>query len=231
MIEVRNLFKRYGRHYALRNVSFTLERGKVLGLIGPNGSGKTTLLKILIGITKPTRGYVRINGFEPGPYSRRFIAYVPEVDHLYSWMRVRETFKFYSSFYDDYDEEKARKALELLKLDENWKIQHMSRGQRVRLRIALALSRNAPVLILDEPLSGIDPLSRELILDALIESYDYANQAVIFSTHLVREAERIFDSIVFLHNGEVIYCGDAEELRRKEGMSVEEFFKKMEAEL
>jgi ABC-2 type transport system ATP-binding protein len=226
-IEVYNLTKKFPGVVALQSVTFKVPKGIVLALLGPNGSGKSTLLKILAGLQYPTGGYVKIFGSSPSPSIRKRIAYVPEVESLYRWMKVGEILKFASQFYEDWDQSVLSELLDFLELNPNQKIGTLSRGMKVRLKIALALSRKADLLLLDEPLSGIDPVSREKIIDALVKTYRFGEQTIVFSTHIVKEAEPFFDRVVFLDRGKIRLEEDAERLREREGMSIEQFFKKI----
>lgn len=225
VVEVHDLSKRFPGSLALRGVSFSLEKGLVLGLIGPNGSGKSTLLKILAGIMRPSHGRVRIFG-EAGLVERKSrIAYVAEVDTLYRWMTVRRFLDFCGNLFPDWNYEREPELLDFLQLEPTKKISSLSRGMRVRLKMLQALARDCELLLLDEPLSGIDLISREKIIDVLIETFRMGEQTIIFSTHIVSEAERLFDKVILLSEGEIILEGDAEDLRQKHGKSIQDIFK------
>lgn len=226
-IEVSNLTKKFPGVVALDSVSFSVPKGIVLGVLGPNGSGKSTLLKILAGLQKPTRGTVNVFGKPPSISLKKRMAFVPEVESLYRWMKVREILSFASGFYDDWDDAVLHELLDFLGLNPEQKIGTLSKGMKVRLKIILALARKAELLLLDEPLSGIDPVSREKIINALLKTYRFGEETIVFSTHIVKEAEPFFDRVIFLDRGKVVLEEEAERLREKEGMSIEEFFKKI----
>ncbi len=227
MIEVKNLVKNYGATRALDGVSFRLETGRILGLVGPNGSGKSTLLKIIAGISSYRDGVVRVMGEKPGKSTRYFTSYIPEIDALYRDMTIGDHVNFVKGFVSDWDSSREKELYELLELHPDQKIKSLSKGFRKRVQILLGLSRKAKVFLLDEPLSGIDPLSRSLILDALLKIFSSYESTVIFSTHIVKEAENMFDEVIFLKKGIVILEGSADELRKKFGKSIEDIFREV----
>ncbi|HDM90782.1 MAG TPA: ABC transporter ATP-binding protein [candidate division WOR-3 bacterium] len=226
-LEIKGLHKRFPGVWALRGIDITLDAGRVMGLVGPNGSGKTTLLSILMGHKKPTKGEVRIFGMKPGKRVREITSYVPEIDHLYGWMTVKEMADFTAGFYRSWNPSKFRELLEFMDLNPSFKIGNLSRGMRARLKLSLALAADPKLLLLDEPLSGIDPLSRDKILEAFIKWFQFGEQTVIFSTHIVREAEKLFDYVVFLGDGEIILQGEPDELRNRYGRSIEDIMKEV----
>lgn len=226
-LEIKGLHKRFPGVWALRGIDITLDAGRVMGLVGPNGSGKTTLLSILMGHKKPTKGEVRIFGMKPGKRVREITSYVPEIDHLYGWMTVKEMADFTAGFYRRWNPSKFRELLEFMDLNPSFKIGNLSRGMRARLKLSLALAADPKLLLLDEPLSGIDPLSRDKILEAFIKWFQFGEQTVIFSTHIVREAEKLFDYVVFLGDGEIILQGEPDELRNRYGRSIEDIMKEV----
>ncbi len=227
MIEVRNLTKNYGKNRALDGVSFSLQAGKILGLVGPNGSGKSTLLKSLAGITSYNSGVVEVNGERPGKHVRTFTSYIPEIDALYKDMTIGDHVELVKKFVEDWDTGREKELYQLLELHPEQKIKSLSKGYRKRVQILLGLSRRAKVFLLDEPLSGIDPLSRSLILDALLKIFTSYESTVIFSTHIVREAENMFDEVLFLKKGVTILYGPADKLREEYGKSIEDIFKEV----
>jgi len=204
-IEIKNLSKRFGRLWAIRNLSFYVDEGKILGICGPNGSGKSTLLRIIAGLLKPTRGTVQVYGENPGKHTKSIVSYMSEIDYLYPWMKAGEILDFASFFYKDWDDHRRKDLVDFLKIEENKKIKELSKG-------------------MDEPLSGIDPSSRAKILDALVREYRGEGETMIISTHLVREAEPLFEEVVFLREGEIILKGEADELRKSYSKSITEIF-------
>lgn len=229
VIEVQNVWKKYPHTWALRDVSFSAPEGKVVGILGENGSGKSTLFRILMGLARPTRGEVRVFGEPPSWRTRARIAYLPEVDTFYRWMRIPELFRFVGAFYEGWDMDKAMELLSRVRLNPNVRIGELSKGQRARLKLVLAFAWPADLLLLDEPLSGIDPASRLDILDLLLREYRFGEQTILISTHLVRDVETFLDDVMFLKEGEIVLSGAADDLRASYGKSLEEIFREVYA--
>lgn len=226
IIEIKNLSKVYRNKKALDNLNLNIEKGKVVGILGPNGSGKTTLIKILTGILRQSKGKVFIDGKEPGVYTKSIVSYLPDRNFLYNWMSVQDAINFYKDFYMDFDEKKAYELLDFMKLDRNMKIDALSKGMNEKLNLTLVLSRNAKVYIIDEPIAGVDPVARDQILDAIIENYN-KESTMIITTHLVRDMENIFDDVVFLREGVIQLMGNAEELREERAMQIDDLYKEI----
>lgn len=224
VLEFHSVHKRYYMAHALRGIDLAVARGKIVGLLGPNGAGKSTLLRIAAGLASPTSGSVRLMGRQLRPCDKRHIAYVPEVDNFYAWMTVRQAMEFESSMFDDMDVDDARSLLAELKLDPGKKVGALSRGQRAKLKLALAMSRAADLVLMDEPLAGIDPPSRAAILQTIASRYRAGEQAIIISTHEVLESEALFEDVVFLSSGRVVLSGHADQLREERGQSLNEIF-------
>ena len=220
------LSKQYTRKKALNAVDIRLEKGKILGLLGPNGGGKTTFLKIAAGILSSTSGEMLIDGKKPGIYTKSIVSYLPDVNYLYKWMRIKDSVEFFKDFYEDFDVVKAKELLEFMKLDENAKIKTLSKGMLEKLHLSLVLSRKAKLYILDEPLAGVDPTAREKIIDAILNNFN-EDSSMIITTHLVNDVERLFDQVAFINNGEILLRGDAEELRRTRGCSIDALFREV----
>ncbi|NLK43700.1 MAG: ABC transporter ATP-binding protein [Tissierellia bacterium] len=226
IIEIKGLSKTYFTKKALNNVSLAIEKGKVVGILGPNGSGKTTLIKILTGILRPTKGEVYIDGNKPGVITKSIVSYLPDRNFLYDWMKIQDAINFFKDFYQDFDENKAYGLLEFMKLDRDMKINSLSKGMKEKLNLTLVLSRNAKVYILDEPIAGVDPVARDQILDAIINNYN-EESTMLITTHLVRDMENIFDEVVFLKEGEVYLQGNAEVLREERNMKIDDLYKEI----
>lgn len=224
VLEFHSGHKRYYMAHALRGIDLAVARGKIVGLLGPNGAGKSTLLRIAAGLASPTSGSVRLMGRQLRPCDKRHIAYVPEVDNFYAWMTVRQAMEFESSMFGDMDVDDARSLLAELKLDPGKKVGALSRGQRAKLKLALAMSRAADLVLMDEPLAGIDPPSRAAILQTIASRYRAGEQAIIISTHEVLESEALFEDVVFLSSGRVVLSGHADQLREERGQSLNEIF-------
>ena len=229
IIEIRGLTKSYLNKKAVNNLSLNLEKGKVVGILGPNGSGKTTIIKILAGILRSTKGEVYIDGKKPGAYTKSIVSYLPDRNFLYEWMSVDEAIVFYKDFYKDFDQARAYELLDFMKLDKNSKVSSLSKGMKEKLNLTLVLSRKAKVYILDEPIAGVDPIARDQILDAIIKNYN-KDSTMLITTHLVRDIEGIFDEVVFLKEGEVYLTGNAENLREEKGMQIDDLYKEIFAE-
>jgi ABC-2 type transport system ATP-binding protein len=224
---VRNLRKKYPRVEALKGIDLTMPQGEIWGLLGPNGSGKSTLLKCIVGLVNPDGGQIEIFGQNPSRHTKSQIAFVPEVECLYRWMTVRQVLDFTSTFYSDWDEERVPGLLEFMTLDPSKRVSSLSKGMRARLKLILALARKAPLLLLDEPFSGIDPASRDRIVEGIIRQFKSEEQTMIISTHAVGDTEQLFDAVVFLDEGTINLQGSAEELRQKYGRSINDLFKEV----
>ena len=220
VISIKKLSKRYPGVQALDNIDLEFPKGMISGLVGPNGSGKTTLLKIIADLAKKDSGEVEIKRKDINAHLMEDIAFLPEINHLYKWMTIKEAVNFYSAQFKDFSEAKAEEILDFMNLKKEQKIKSLSKGMAARLKLVLNLGRSAPILLLDEPLAGIDPASRGRILESLIGEFDSENQSIILSTHEVIEAEKFFDYVVFLDEGNVVLSGNADDLRAEKGQSI-----------
>ncbi|MDF2722477.1 MAG: hypothetical protein K0Q59_2152 [Paenibacillus sp.] len=229
MIELANVHKRYFLKHAIRGVDLSIHKGSIVGLLGPNGSGKSTLMKMIAGLVYPTSGTIRINGKEPGVANKSQIAYLPEIDHLYSWMTVKETLRFVSGFFTDWQADKAAEMVRTMELDPNQKVRNLSKGMRARLKLIAALSRNVPLILLDEPFSGIDPTSRAKIIRSIIAEFQSDAQTIVLSTHSLNESEPMFDEVIFMQHGQMKLYDTAEHLRAEFGCSLENIWEKVYA--
>ena len=225
LLEFKNLSKKYGEKQALKNVNLKIPRGKIIGLLGKNGSGKTTLIKLINDLLTPTEGEILINGKKPGVESKKIISYLPERTYLDKEMKVKDALKYFKEFYDNFDIEKAENLLKDLDLDINQKISKMSKGMQEKLQLILVMSRKADLYILDEPLGGVDPATRDYILDTILSNFN-EEASVIISTHLIADVEKILDEIIFINNGEIVLTSSADELRNKEQSSIDEIFRR-----
>lgn len=226
MIEFKQVNKYFGTVRALDNFQAELPSGRVIGLFGPNGAGKSTTLKMIAGLNRPNQGEVLVDGLNPWK-TRDRVAYLPEIDHLYTWMTVRSAADFLRTFYQDWDQEKYRDLLNYLSLDEAMKIGKISKGQRAKVKLLLTLSRRSSYLLLDEPLSGIDLLTREEIINSVIRDYREGEQTIIISTHEIGEIEGLVDEVIFIQEGKIVLAGNAEDLREERNMSLVEIMKEV----
>ena len=226
LLEIKNLYKNYGEKQVLNNITLTVPQGKIIGLLGKNGTGKTTLIKLINGLLTPTEGEIIFEGEKIGPQSKLNIAYLPERTYLDKSMTINETLKFFKEFYSNFDIDKAKDLLKKLDLNENQKIIKMSKGMQEKVQLVLVMSRIADLYILDEPLGGVDPATRDYILDIILSNFN-ESASVIISTHLIADIERILDEVIFIDKGKIILHSDSDELRKKENGSVDEIFRRM----
>ena len=225
LIECKKLCKKYGDKVVLDSINLTIPRGKIIGLLGKNGTGKTTLIKLINDLLTPTSGEVLINGEKPSVKSKEIISYLPERTYLDKGMKVIQVINFFDEFYTNFNKEKALKLLKDLNLDLNEKISHMSKGMQEKLQLVLVMSREAKLYILDEPLGGVDPATRDYILDTILTNFS-EGASVIISTHLISDIERILDEVIFIDNGKIYLTSSADELRAKENASIDEIFRR-----
>lgn len=224
MIEFKNVSKRFGTIQALDGINIIIPRGKIMGLFGPNGAGKSTSLKMIAGLNRPDSGEVLVDGKLPR-LMRADIAFLPEIDYLYSWWTIKDAAALMRAFYADWEEKKYQELLRFLSLEEDMKISKISKGQRAKAKLLLATSRRAPYLLMDEPLSGIDVLTREEIINTLIRDYREGEQTIIISTHEINEVESLVDEVIFIDQGQIRLAGNADELRAQKGLSLVEIMK------
>ena len=227
MIAIDNLWKSYPGATALHGISLRVDKGRVLGVLGENGSGKSSLFKILAGVTRASEGTVRIDGMEIGRQTRQVVSYLPEVSPFYGWMKVGEQLNFIAAFYPDWQPEKARELLQLMRLEPDRKIAALSDGQRARLKVVAAFARPSAVVLMDEPLGRIDPPSRKRIIEALLREYRMGEQTILISTHLVEEIEELIEDVVFLREGEIALSGSSDELRAERNQSLCDMFEEV----
>lgn len=226
ILECKNLSKRYGGVQALDDVNLSIEPGRVLGLLGPNGSGKTTLIKLANGLLTPSAGEILIKGIRPGPQTKRIVSYLPDKQYLAEWMNVRQLMDFFADFYADFDREKAVDMLKRLNISENQKIKQMSKGTREKVQLILVMSRKAELYLLDEPIGGVDPATRDYILDTIIRNYN-PDAAVIISTHLIADVEQVLDEVIFINGGRIQLQSSVDDIREKHNMSVDAYFREV----
>lgn len=224
---VHDLRKKYPGTEALKGIDLTLPKGEICGLLGPNGSGKSTLLKCVIGLLQADSGTIEIFGQKPSRHTKAQIAFVPEIDNLYRWMTVQETIDFISTFYEDWEPQRVPDLLDFMRLEPEKRVSSLSKGMRARLKLILTLARTAPLVLLDEPFSGIDPSSRDRIVEGIVREFKSEEQTMIISTHAVGDTEQLFDSVVFLDEGTVNLQGNAEDLRVRYRKSINDLFKEV----
>lgn len=226
LIKCINLNKSFGKTQVLENINLTISEGKIIGLLGKNGMGKTTLIKLLNDLLVPSSGEILINGKHIGVESKKIISYLPEQNYLDESMTVKQTLKYFKDFYDNFDINKAQKLIKDLNLDEEQLISHMSKGMKEKLQLILTMSKRAKIYILDEPLGGVDPATRDYILDTILTNFN-DGASIIISTHLISDIEKILDEVIFIDKGKIVLTSDADKLRNKEKASIDELFRRM----
>jgi len=226
LVKINNLTKKYDNKEVLKDINLTISSGKIIGLLGKNGAGKTTLIKLMNDLLTPTSGEITIKGNKIGVETKKIVSYLPEKTYLNKHMRVYEVLDYFNDFYDNFDISKAKKLLKYLDLDINEKLSKMSKGMQEKVCLILVMSRNADLYILDEPLGGVDPATRDYILDTILSNFN-DNASVIISTHLISDIERILDEVIFIDKGKIILHEDADKLRNKENSSIDEIFRRM----
>ena len=226
LLEVKNLNKKFDNKKILKDINFSIDKGKIVGLLGKNGVGKSTLIKLINDLLTPTSGEILVNGNKVGVETKKVISYLPERTYLNKQMKVSEVINFFEDFYDDFDSKKAKKLLKELDLDINQKLTKMSKGMQEKVQLVLVMSRKADLYVLDEPLGGVDPATRDYILDTILSNFDEGS-SVIISTHLIADIEKILDEVIFIDKGEIVLQSDADKLRNKEKSSIDEIFRRM----
>ena len=225
-LEIKNVNKSFGTKKILHDINLSISGGKIIGLLGKNGTGKSTLIKLINDLLTIDSGEILINGKKVGVDSKKIISYLPERTYLDKGMKVNEVIKFFSDFYEDFDSEKAHKLLKDLDLDTNQKLSKMSKGMQEKVQLVLVMSRKADLYILDEPLGGVDPATRDYILDTILTNFN-EGASVIISTHLISDIERILDEVIFIDKGKIILHEETDALRNKENDSIDNIFRRM----
>lgn len=226
LLKIENISKSFDKKQVLKNINLKISKGKIIGLLGKNGAGKTTIIKLINDLLTPDEGNIYLNGKEIGTESKKRISYLPERTYLDRTMKVIDAIKYFDEFYENFDKEKALKLIKDLNLDTEAKISKMSKGMQEKLQLILVVSRKADLYIFDEPLGGIDPATRDYILDTILNNFN-EGASVIISTHLISDIERILDEVIFINDGEIILTSSTDELREKENASIDEIFRRM----
>lgn len=226
ILEVRGLTKRFGSRAALQDVNILIPPGRIVGLLGPNGAGKTTLIKLIAGVENGYSGTIRVCGMPVGPGSKAAVSYLPDRISFGSWMRVRDAVDYYADFYADFDKAKALELAQRLQLDLSAQLSRLSKGTREKVQLVLAISRAARLYLLDEPIGGVDPAARDVILDTILSQYAEGG-SMLLSTQIVADVERMFDSVIFLRQGSVILTQDVDVIRERFKKSVDGLFREV----
>lgn len=226
VLEIKNVHKKYLSHSVLEGVGFSIPRGKIVGLLGPNGCGKTTILKLISGLLQLDEGEIRINGICPGQQTKSMISYLPERSYLNDWMKISDILNLFSDFYADFDRKRAEQMLTDLKISKEEKLKTMSKGTKEKVQLILVMSRRASLYLLDEPIGGVDPATREYILHTILKNFD-ENSSIFITTHLIQDVETIFDQVLFLNQGKIVIDGEVDEIREKYGKSIDGLFREV----
>ena len=226
VLRCENLSKRYGKAPALEGVSLSVEPGRIVGLLGPNGSGKTTLIKLANGLLTPSEGAIEICGAAPGRATHAQVSYLPERTCIPTWMTARQLLDFYEDFYPDFRREAAEEMLGHLDIPASLRVKQMSKGTREKVQLIMVMSRQAKLYLLDEPIGGVDPATRDYILSTIISNYN-PEAAVVISTHLIADVEKVLDEVIFLNRGQVAMQSSVDEIREERGMSVDALFREV----
>ena len=226
VLQCQGLTKLYGSVCALDHIDLTVESGRIVGLLGPNGSGKTTLIKLATGLLAPTEGVIRIDGSAPSPATNAIVSYLPDRVSLIAWASIRQLMDFYGDFYADFDREAAEQMLSHLNLSPELRVKQLSKGMKEKVQLILTMSRKAKLYLLDEPIGGVDPATRDYILHTIIANYN-PEAAVIISTHLIADVENILDEVVFVNHGRIALHSTVDAIREEHGMSVDAYFREV----
>ena len=226
LLRCTNLTKQYGRIMALDNVSFSLESGKIVGLLGPNGSGKTTIIKLLNGLLTPDKGSVTICGNAPGPETKAIVAYLPDSIYLNTWMTVKQIVAYFEDFYADFRPALAYEMLERLGISPDQRLKTLSKGNKEKVCLILTMSRSAKLYVLDEPIAGVDPAARDYILQTILGNYG-EESSILISTHLITDIEKVLDEVLFLQNGRIVLQGAVDDIRAEHGKSIDGLFREV----
>lgn len=226
LVQFDHVTKQYKNKKALDDVCFTLEPGKIYGLLGPNGSGKSTAIKIMNDLLQPTSGQVLVNGEKPGIESKKIISYLPDRNYLNDWMRVKDALKLFQDFYQDFDFDRAITMLKNLDISINIRLKNLSKGTLEKVQLVLIMARRAKLYVLDEPIAGVDPAARDYILQTILNNYE-DDSSILISTHLITDVEKILDEILFLQDGHIVLHGKVDDIRAEHGKSIDGLFREV----
>ena len=226
VLTCNTLTKYYGHVTALDGVSFSIEPGRIVGLLGPNGSGKTTLIKLANGLLTPSSGELTVCGLQPGKESHALVSFLPERTAIPTWMSASQLLDFYGDFYQDFRRDAAEEMLQHLNISPRQRIKQMSKGTREKVQLIMVMSRAAKLYLLDEPIGGVDPATRDYILSTIIGNYN-PEAAVVISTHLISDVEKVLDEVIFLNQGRLVLQSSVDDIREEKGMSVDALFREV----
>ncbi len=224
LLEVSHVSKSYGANRVLDDVTFSIPKGKIVGLLGPNGSGKTTLIKLINDLLKEDSGSIKVEGLDLGVETKKLISYLPDKNYLNNNMTVLELLNYFKDFYEDFRIDKAKELIGKLDLDLNQKLKTMSKGTKEKVQLILVMSRKAKLYILDEPIGGIDPAARDYIINTILTNFSN-DASLLISTHLISDLEKVLDEVIFLKNGKVVRSGSTDDIRKETNMSINDLFR------
>lgn len=226
LLRCDGITKKYGPLIALNNIDLSIEGGRIIGLLGPNGSGKTTLIKLINGLLTPTSGSLTVCGGAPGVETKKVVAYLPDSNYLNSWMTVGQLVDMFCDFYEDFRRDTAIEMLTRLGITTGVRLKTLSRGNKEKVSLILVMSRSAKLYVLDEPIAGVDPATRDYIISTIIGNYN-PEASVIISTHLISDIEQVLDEVIFINNGNIVLHKSVDAIREESGKSADELFREV----
>ena len=226
ILKCTGLSKRYGSVQALNRVDLTVERGKIIGILGPNGSGKTTLIKLINGLLTPTEGSILVGGEAPGVETKKIVSYLPDNSFLPSWMTAEQIIELFCDFYEDFRPELAYEMLDRLGVSKTTRLKNLSKGNKEKVCLILVMSRNAQLYVLDEPIAAVDPATRDYVISTIINNYN-PEASVLISTHIIADIEPVLDEAIFINRGEIVLHKTVDEIREEKCMSVDALFREV----
>ena len=226
LLRCSGITKKYGPLIALNNIDLSIEGGRIIGLLGPNGSGKTTLIKLINGLLTPTSGSLTVCGGAPGVETKKVVAYLPDSNYLNSWMTVGQLVDMFCDFYEDFRRDTAIEMLTRLGITTGVRLKTLSKGNKEKVSLILVMSRSAKLYVLDEPIAGVDPATRDYIISTIIGNYN-PEASVIISTHLISDIEQVLDEVIFINNGNIVLHKSVDAIREESGKSADELFREV----
>lgn len=226
LLRCDGITKKYGPLIALNNIDLSIEGGRIIGLLGPNGSGKTTLIKLINGLLTPTSGSLTVCGGAPGVETKKVVAYLPDSNYLNSWMTVGQLVDMFCDFYEDFRRDTAIEMLTRLGITTGVRLKTLSKGNKEKVSLILVMSRSAKLYVLDEPIAGVDPATRDYIISTIIGNYN-PEASVIISTHLISDIEQVLDEVIFINNGNIVLHKSIDAIREESGKSADELFREV----
>jgi len=226
ILKCAGLSKKYANVLALNKIDLTIERGKIVGILGPNGSGKTTLIKLINGLLTPTEGSILIDGKAPGVETKKHVSYLPDNSFLPTWMTAEQIIHLFCDFYKDFRPELAYEMLSRLGVSKKTQLKNLSKGNKEKVCLILVMSRNALLYVLDEPIAAVDPATRDYVISTIINNYN-PNSSVLISTHIIADIEPVLDEAIFINKGQIVLHKTVDEIREERSMSIDALFREV----